>query len=87
MRLIPGWFKYMFAGMAVFFFFISAPILYANPLPFLYIEGIPLFASVVAWSLVGAAAGAFSYAAGAVVVGWAVNLIKYLYRTLVGILR
>ena len=87
MRLIPGWFKYMFAGGAVFYLVVTLPILYLNPNPSWYIEGVPPIVSIVLVSLIGAIAGAFSYAAGAVVVGWALNLIKYLYRTLVGIVR
>lgn len=87
MRLIPGWFKYMFAGMAVFYFVVTLPILYLNPDPSWYIGGMSPFVSVAVFSLIVAIVGAFGYAAGALVIGWLINLIKYAYRRVVAVVR
>lgn len=82
MRFIPEWFSGMFLGMAILYFFGLVAVLYANPYPPLYIDGVPRVVSVVGWSLTGAIGGAFGYAAGAVVVGWIWSTIKSVYRRL-----
>jgi hypothetical protein len=87
MRLIPDWFSDMVLGMAILYLPLTLVTFYVYGAEPLVTTGIGF--AVDAWlsGAIGAVAGAIGYSLGALAFGWVLRILRYLFRSIVGLVR